>query len=60
MESANWLAVNNYRMGAGFYSSIYGSLPYIFGKTVKERYFIYEVDRDVFVPRNIFPDVKGF
>ena len=60
MESVNWLAVNNYRTGAGFYSSIYGTLPYFFGRIPNEKYFIYEVDRNIFIPQSVFPNRKGF
>ena len=38
------LATMRWRMGAGFYSSFFGPLPFVFGAVGPERYFLFRID----------------
>lgn len=39
--SCSWLAVLNSGCGAGFYSDVYGSLPFVFTRAPREKYYIF-------------------
>jgi 4-amino-4-deoxy-L-arabinose transferase-like glycosyltransferase len=44
-QACSWLAVTNSRVGAGFYSDIFGPLPFVFGTMPEETYTIYKCNQ---------------
>ena len=40
-----WVRTMAASLGAGFYSSLFGPLPYAFGRAVPDRYFVYRATR---------------
>ncbi len=40
---SSWVSVLSHPRSAGFYASVWGSLPFSFGPTVAERYAVYEL-----------------
>lgn len=42
---SEWISILSHPRSAGFYASVWGSLPYSFGATVNERYGVYEFTR---------------
>jgi 4-amino-4-deoxy-L-arabinose transferase-like glycosyltransferase len=40
-----WLRTHSWQLGAGFYSSLYGPLPYAFGAAPPDRYTVFRVER---------------
>jgi hypothetical protein len=42
---STWLTTMTFSLGAGFYSSGWGPLPFAFGPVEPEVYLIYEVNR---------------
>lgn len=40
LRDCNWISIMNYKNGAGFYSSMYGSVPFAFGPAEPETYEI--------------------
>jgi len=46
----SWLATMNTWVGAGFYSSVFGPLPFVFGAIPAERYEVFAVERPIRFP----------
>lgn len=44
MESSPWIATISVKLGAGFYSSLWGPLPFAFGRVPPEQYDLYVVE----------------
>ncbi len=42
---SSWIAIMSMQRSAGFYASEWGSLPYSFGRTLPERYGVFEMER---------------
>jgi 4-amino-4-deoxy-L-arabinose transferase-like glycosyltransferase len=40
-----WMSTMNYDAGAGFYSNVFGPLPFVIGRIMPERFDIFEVTR---------------
>ncbi len=50
----SWVCLMHYKVGAGFYSSMYGRLPYLFGSGPSESYDIFLVSQ----PSKLLPPVR--
>ena len=54
LPACSWVCLMHYKVGAGFYSSMYGRLPYLFGSGPSENYDVFVVSQ----PSKLLPPVR--